>query len=426
MHRLALRAGRRWRRGHGAAFRYGDACARSSSNTDARRGCVLATGERIARDRGGFNADPQPLAAGRSGARCVARHARAAAPTDRSLSRAGAGPAARPRAAFRWSATMSSSSATMPPEFAELARGRIPRDPTRLCLRAGPRCRPTALRRPGPNACRSSSTPRHRRQRPLTQRRSSDAQQRDAGPACGARGLTLEWQPGDGAHDAERSSTRLFPRRVEPFMDRPRTGGRRPSAGRAAGRGSRASIARAGATHPGAGVPMAALSGRLAVACLLEDRASMARSRRAAMPGGMSTRFSADGRFGLTIIAFIGSVFSPYYKLSGRGRPDNHCAINVALYGPRGEGLGDDRARARARLARDADHFAVGPSALSWDGDTLVIDIAEISRAAARRVRGTRARAAPRHDRHDRLRARSRRAAPLASGRAARAGRSRR
>ena len=27
---------------------------------------------------------------------------------------------------------------------------------------------------------------------------------------------------------------------------------------------------------------------------------------------------SEDGRYGLTIIAFIGSVFSPYYKLSGR------------------------------------------------------------------------------------------------------------
>jgi len=43
-----------------------------------------------------------------------------------------------------------------------------------------------------------------------------------------------------------------------------------------------------GATHPGAGVPMAALSGRQAVACLLSDLASMSRSRRAAMPGGIS------------------------------------------------------------------------------------------------------------------------------------------
>jgi 1-hydroxycarotenoid 3,4-desaturase len=45
-----------------------------------------------------------------------------------------------------------------------------------------------------------------------------------------------------------------------------------------------------GSTHPGAGVPMAALSARLAVACLLKDRASTLRSTRTAMPGGTSTR----------------------------------------------------------------------------------------------------------------------------------------
>ena len=45
-----------------------------------------------------------------------------------------------------------------------------------------------------------------------------------------------------------------------------------------------------GSVHPGPGVPMAAMSGRLAAAAILADRASMARSRPAAMPGGMSTR----------------------------------------------------------------------------------------------------------------------------------------
>ena len=87
---------------------------------------------------------------------------------------------------------------------------------------------------------------------------------------------------------------------------------------------------------------------------------------------------SADGAYGLTIIAFIGSVFSPYYKLSGRAKPDNHCAINVSLTGPRGSAWAMTE-RPRHRVHRDADHFAVGPSALRWDGDSLVIDIAEIS-----------------------------------------------
>ena len=46
--------------------------------------------------------------------------------------------------------------------------------------------------------------------------------------------------------------------------------------------------------------------------------------------------FSDDYQYGLTIIAFIGSVFSPYYAWSrarGHGDPYNHCALNVSLYG---------------------------------------------------------------------------------------------
>ncbi|MDP3491843.1 MAG: FAD-dependent oxidoreductase, partial [Hyphomonadaceae bacterium] len=45
-----------------------------------------------------------------------------------------------------------------------------------------------------------------------------------------------------------------------------------------------------GGVHPGAGIPMAALSGQQAALSALADRASIFRSRRAAMPGGTSTR----------------------------------------------------------------------------------------------------------------------------------------
>ncbi len=45
-----------------------------------------------------------------------------------------------------------------------------------------------------------------------------------------------------------------------------------------------------GSTHPGPGVPMAAISGRLAAASLCADYASTAMSRRVATPGGTSTR----------------------------------------------------------------------------------------------------------------------------------------
>ena len=57
--------------------------------------------------------------------------------------------------------------------------------------------------------------------------------------------------------------------------------------------GSRSRVPRlylaGGSTHPGPGVPMAALSGRLAAASLLEDLASMRSSHRVVMPGGIST-----------------------------------------------------------------------------------------------------------------------------------------
>ncbi len=44
-----------------------------------------------------------------------------------------------------------------------------------------------------------------------------------------------------------------------------------------------------GSAHPGPGVPMAAISGRLAAQALMQDLTSTARSRKTAMPGGMST-----------------------------------------------------------------------------------------------------------------------------------------
>ena len=49
---------------------------------------------------------------------------------------------------------------------------------------------------------------------------------------------------------------------------------------------------------------------------------------------------SDDGESGLTIIAFIGSVFSPYYawaRRKGDAGPENHVAVNVALYGKGGK-----------------------------------------------------------------------------------------
>lgn len=53
-----------------------------------------------------------------------------------------------------------------------------------------------------------------------------------------------------------------------------------------------------GATHPSAGVPMAALSGILAANTLQEDRASTKKFLPGATPGGMSTRSAMTGNMG--------------------------------------------------------------------------------------------------------------------------------
>jgi 1-hydroxycarotenoid 3,4-desaturase len=51
-----------------------------------------------------------------------------------------------------------------------------------------------------------------------------------------------------------------------------------------------------GGAHPGAGVPMAALSGRHAADAVMGDLTSRSTSDRTAMPGGIWTRFRMTGR----------------------------------------------------------------------------------------------------------------------------------
>jgi carotenoid 1,2-hydratase len=96
--------------------------------------------------------------------------------------------------------------------------------------------------------------------------------------------------------------------------------------------------------------------------------------------------FSDDGQHGLTIIAFVGSVFSPYYAWRGRRAPEDHCAINVALYGPGARWAMTERGA--GALRRSTNRFAVGPSALHWDGQGLDIDIDEVCAPLPRRLRG--------------------------------------
>jgi carotenoid 1,2-hydratase len=100
--------------------------------------------------------------------------------------------------------------------------------------------------------------------------------------------------------------------------------------------------------------------------------------------------FSEDRAYGITLIAFIGSVFSPYYATARRGGPADpteHCALNVALYGRGGKRWAMTE-RGRGSLQQSATNLAIGPSQLSWDGRCLRIALDEQTAVFPRRLRG--------------------------------------
>jgi carotenoid 1,2-hydratase len=99
---------------------------------------------------------------------------------------------------------------------------------------------------------------------------------------------------------------------------------------------------------------------------------------------------SDDGQHGLTIIGFVGSVFSPYYaraRRRGRADPENHCALNVALYGQGGRRWSMTE-RGRHAIDRRDEMFRIGPSSMRWEEGALVIDIDEVTVPLPSRLRG--------------------------------------
>jgi carotenoid 1,2-hydratase len=98
---------------------------------------------------------------------------------------------------------------------------------------------------------------------------------------------------------------------------------------------------------------------------------------------------SDDGEHGLTLIAFIGSVFSPYYfagRRLGRDDPREYCSLNVCLYGAKRRWTMTERRT--AALSQSAGQLAIGPSRLAWDNDSLTVDIDELGAPVPQRVRG--------------------------------------
>lgn len=88
------------------------------------------------------------------------------------------------------------------------------------------------------------------------------------------------------------------------------------------------------------------------------------------------------------MIGFIGTVFSPWYHWSGRGRPQNHVCLNVVTRGG-GPSRFTMTDRGEGALKQSAGALQIGPSRMAWRDGSLVIDIDERGAAPSfGRVRG--------------------------------------
>ncbi len=245
-------------------------------------GVTLTTGETLYADQIVFNGDPRALALGLLG-QATAQTATITAKRPRSHS------------ANVWS--FASKPSDLPlvhhnvffsdpgkNEFSEIERGYIPSSPT-LYVCAEDR----GQNAPTPQTERFEiimNTP------PLTQR----AAQPEDYEICHTRtfphlrrfGLNFSPEPGPDSLTTAKSFETLFPGSAGSLYGQSPHGMtaalERPTA--------RTSIKglylAGGGTHPGAGIPMAALSGRHAAAAIMTDRTSISKSRKTVTPGGMS------------------------------------------------------------------------------------------------------------------------------------------
>ena len=98
---------------------------------------------------------------------------------------------------------------------------------------------------------------------------------------------------------------------------------------------------------------------------------------------------SDDGQHAITVIAFIGSVFSPYYaraRKKGRVPADSHCAVNVALYGRPWRWCMTERTAASVRATSQV--MSMGKSTLSVNEGRLQVSVDEMAMPIPMRVSG--------------------------------------
>jgi len=111
-------------------------------------------------------------------------------------------------------------------------------------------------------------------------------------------------------------------------------------------------------------------------------------------PGGYSWWYldavSDDNQHAITVIVFIGSVFSPYYaraRKKGVARADDHCSVNVALYGSPSRWCMTERTAASLHTTDRA--ISIGRSSLQLHQQQMIINIDEVCVPIPRRLRGT-------------------------------------
>lgn len=284
MHRLAQALESLGRR-NGVHFRYGTAVREICVERGRASGVVLSDGERIGATAVVCNADPAAIGAGAFG--LAARRATSPVPAGR-----------RSLSAMVWTAQAKASgfplvrhnvffSDDYPAEFAALGAGRLADAPSvYVCAQD----RDDAGRAPAASErvqiivnapAIGDGTPYSAAEIDTCRRHMLESVSR--------AGLSLELGT-SAVLTTPHDFARLFPSTGGALYG-PASHGWAASFRR---QGSRTAIpglyCAGGSTHPGAGVPMAALSGRLAAECLLRDRASTFGSMRTAMPGGMSTR----------------------------------------------------------------------------------------------------------------------------------------
>lgn len=99
---------------------------------------------------------------------------------------------------------------------------------------------------------------------------------------------------------------------------------------------------------------------------------------------------SDDGEYALSLIFFVGSVFSWRYakaRQNGPADPMDYCAINLALYRPKGKHWALSE-WPREHVRRGPEDFVIGANQISWRDGMLEVQIDERSAPFARPVKG--------------------------------------